>query len=207
MSFPDAEHGFIAVLNSFFPEYNCTKLIELYEFFVSSFFKLMNKQRNISSIAPELSGEDGWTEIEVFGSYGVGRPFITGDKSSDRIKVKYFKKESDNSFVARVWFGPSTEGPPGHVHGGSLAAVLDEAMGASAWIAGHSVVALKITVKYREMLPLGSVTTVEAWVSSVNGRKVLTKGKVFNEAGTVFTESEGLFINISPERFGEMTRH
>ncbi len=106
-----------------------------------------------------------------------------------------------------MWFGPSTEGPPGHVHGGSLAAVLDEAMGASAWIAGHTVVALKIAVKYRKMLPLGSVTTVEAWVSSVNGRKVLTQGRVFTEAGTVYTESEGLFIHIPPEKFGEMTRH
>ena len=166
----------------------------------------MSKQGNITLISPELSGEEGWTELENPASYGVGRNFVAGDRSSDRIKVKYFKKDCDNSFVARIWFGPSTEGPPGHVHGGCSAAVLDEAMGASAWIAGHTVVALKITVKFREMLPLGSVTTIEAWVSSVNGRKVLTKGKVFDETGTVYAESEGLYVNIPPERFGEMTK-
>ncbi|MDQ1296257.1 MAG: hypothetical protein QG611_235, partial [Bacteroidota bacterium] len=93
---------------------------------------------------PELSGEMGWSELKISDSYGSGRAFITGDISNDRIKVRYFKKDSDNSFVARVWFGPSTEGPPGHVHGGSMAAVLDEAMGASAWIAGHTVVAAKL---------------------------------------------------------------
>lgn len=73
--------------------------------------------------------------------------------------------------MARVWFGPSTEGPLGHVHGGSMAAVLDEAMGVSAWIAGQTVVAAKLAVKYRTMLPLGKVTTIEAWISSVKGKK------------------------------------
>jgi len=34
------------------------------------------------------------------------------------------------------------------------------------------------------------VDTVGAWVSSVNGRKVLTKGKVFNETGTIYSESK-----------------
>jgi acyl-coenzyme A thioesterase PaaI-like protein len=156
---------------------------------------------------PELSGEMGWSELKISDSYGNGRAFITGDISNDRIKVRYFKKNSDNSFVARVWFGPSTEGPPGYVHGGSMAAVLDEAMGASAWIAGHTVVAAKLAVKYRKMLPLGMITTVEAFISSVKGKKVITKGKVFDETGAVYTESEGLFIIIPLEIFGEMINH
>lgn len=39
------------------------------------------------------------------------------------------------------------------------------------------------------------------------GKKVITKGKVFDETGTVYTESEGLFINIPSEIFGEMINH
>lgn len=167
----------------------------------------MNELKGNTNNVPELSGEMGWSELKIPDSYGIGRAFITGDRSSDRIKVRYFKKDSDDSFVARVWFGPSTEGPRGYVHGGSMAAVLDEAMGASAWIAGHTVVAAKLAVKYRTMLPLGTVTTIEAWISSVKGKKVITKGKVFDETGTVYTESEGLFINIPSEIFGEMINH
>jgi len=167
----------------------------------------MNEQnRNIFN-ATELYGEMGWSELKIPDSYGVGRAFITGDRSSDRIKVRYFKKDSDNSFVARVWFGPSTEGPTGHVHGGCMAALLDEAMGASAWIAGHTVVAAKLTVKYRAMLPLGTVTTIEAWISSVKEKKVMTRGKIYDGTGTLYSESEGLFINIPSERFGEMKNH
>jgi len=167
----------------------------------------MSDQDNNTITLPELSGEKGWTELKIPDSYGNGRAFITGDRSSDRIKGRYFQKKSDNSFVARVWFGPSTEGPAGFVHGGSMAAVLDEAMGASVWLLGYTAVTAKISVEYRKMLPLGTVTTVEAKVKSISGKKVLTKGKIHNETGTVYSESEGMYINIPPERFGEMIKH
>lgn len=36
---------------------------------------------------------------------------------------------------------------------------------------------------------------------------MLSKGKVVDETGTVYTESEGLYIKIPPEKFGEMTQH
>ncbi|MDO9256901.1 MAG: PaaI family thioesterase [Bacteroidales bacterium] len=167
----------------------------------------MSDQDKNDITLPELSGEKGWTELKIPDSYGNGRAFITGDRSDDRIKGRYFQKDSDNSFIARVWFGPATEGPTGFVHGGSMAAVLDEVMGISAWIRGYTVVAARITVAYRKMLPLGTVTTIEAKVKSINGKKVITKGKIYNETGTVFTESEGLYINIPPERFGEMIKY
>lgn len=58
---------------------------------------------------PELSAEKGWTELEIPDSYGKGQAFITGDRNSGRLRVRYFIKDRDNSFIARVWFGPSTE--------------------------------------------------------------------------------------------------
>jgi len=168
---------------------------------------MMNNQDNNTIKHPEFTAKKGWIELEIPDSYGKGRAFITGDRNNDRLRVRYFVNDRDNSFIARVWFGPSTEGPAGFVHGGSIAAVLDEAMGIAAWIRGYTVVAAKITVHYRKMLPLGSVITVEAKVTSVNGKKVTTKGKIYDETDTLFTESEGLFINIPHERFGEMIKY
>lgn len=167
----------------------------------------MNNQDNNTIILPELSAEKGWTELKIPHTYGIGKAFITGDRNSDRIRVRYFKKDSDNSFVARVWFGPSTEGPPGFVHGGSMAAVLDEAMGASVWIQGYTAVSANLTVQYCKMLPLNSITTVEAKITSINQNKIKAKGSIYDETGALYTESEGLFINISPEKFKGMTKH
>lgn len=167
----------------------------------------MNDRDNNSIILPKLSAEKGWTELKIPDSYGIGKAFITGDRNSDRIRVRYFKKDSDNSFVARIWFGFSTEGPPGFVHGGSMAAVLDEAMGASVWIKGYTAVSANLTVQYRKMLPLNTITTIEAKVTSIKGSKIKTEGKIYDKTGTIYTRSEGLFINIPPEKFGTMTKH
>ena len=156
---------------------------------------------------PELPGEEGWTELKIPDTYGKGRAFITGDKTADRIKVRYFQKQSDKSFVARVWFGPATEGPAGFVHGGSMASILDEAMGASVWLLGFTAVAARISVDYRNMLVLGTITTVEAKVLSVNGRKIVSAGKIYDKAGAVYSESEGLYINLPAARFGKMIHY
>ena len=149
-------------------------------------------------IVPELTGEPDWVEIEIPDNFGFGRQFITGDSRTDRIRLRYFKRPSDNAFMARIWFGPAAEGPVGHVHGGSMASVLDEAMGIAAWIAGHIVVTVKLTVNYRKMLPLGSVTTLEAKIKAVNGRKVTTTGRIFNDKGETISKGEGFFIKLPP---------
>src|SRR6202035_4305602 len=95
-------------------------------------------------------------------------------------------------------------GPPGHAHGGSMAAVLDEAMGAAAWIARHVVVAVQLDTSSRRMLPLGTDTLLEAWVERVEGRKVWTRGRLLYERGAPFAEAQALFVTLDPERFGPL---
>jgi len=85
-----------------------------------------------------------------------------------------------------------------------MAAVLDEAMGAAAWMAGHMVVAAELISRFKKMLPLGTQCVVETRVSSVDGRKVRTEGFLLGEDGTVFTEAEGLFITLEAARFGDL---
>jgi len=155
---------------------------------------------------PNLEGEPGWIALEYPESLKDKPSFVIGDLSKDRLAVKYFIRKSDKRFFGKVYFGQEAQGPPDHAHGGSMAAVLDEAMGFAAWISGQTVVAAKITVEYFKMLPTGSVVTVEAWVESVKGRKVTTKGKIY--AGEkVFSSSEGLFINIPAEKFGDASHY
>ena len=59
--------------------------------------------------------------------------FVSSDKKSESLQVKYYLRKSDNHVIAYAWFGPKAEGPPNYAHGGSIAAVLDEAMGAVPW--------------------------------------------------------------------------
>ena len=155
----------------------------------------------------QLKAEEGWKELIFPKAYGVGKSFVGGDEKSKRLIVKYFIRRSDKRFIAKVYFGELAQGPPAHAHGGSMAAVLDEAMGLAAWAANHSVVAAKITIEYVAMLPLDTVTIVETWVEKTDGRKVWMKAEIKNSDNKVFSRGEGLYISLPVEKFGNQGFH
>ena len=143
---------------------------------------------------------DGWRPVDIEPA-GFGSRSFLSEPDDDRIRARYFERESDGALVGRVWFGPGAEGPPGFAHGGSTAAVMDEIMGTAAWVSGHAVVAASVTIDFREMVPLGSVTEIEAWVERTDGRKVHAGGLIRAADGTVLGEGEGLFVEVDPTQF------
>lgn len=143
--------------------------------------------------------------VDPFPQLAGGGAFVSGDPQSDRLRVRYFHRATDDVLVAFVWFGPGTEGPPGHAHGGSVASALDEAMGGAAWHAGYPVVAARITVDFREMVPIGIEATIEARIEQVDGRKIRTRGRLSGADGTVYADGEGLFIVLEPEHLERLT--
>lgn len=97
------------------------------------------------------------------------------------------------------------QGPPGHAHGGSLASVLDEAMGALLWDMGHKVVAAKLEFAYKAPTPLDVPLRVEAELVGRGGRSLRTAARIVLPDGTVSVEGEGIFVELGEqfsERFG-----
>jgi acyl-coenzyme A thioesterase PaaI-like protein len=92
-------------------------------------------------------------------------------------------------------FGAAYEGPPGHVHGGFVAAAFDEVLGFAQSITGNPGMTGTLTIRYRKPTPLYTELQFEAWVVRVEGRKIFTEGKVY--AGELLTaEAEGVFISF-----------
>ena len=150
---------------------------------------------------PALLPEPGWSEIRHPAAFGSHPTFVTGGDDTDRLRVRYYFRPDDEHLVGKAWFGPGAQGPPGHAHGGSISALLDEAMGFASWIAGLTVVAAEITIRFVEMLPLGQEVHFEAWVERVDGRKVLTGSQVLGVDGTIYGKGNGLFIVIDANQF------
>ena len=147
--------------------------------------------------------ENGWKRVTL-PHMVIGDSFVAGKPDDQRLQVRYFQDEGNRQLKGRVWFGPGTQGPPGHAHGGSIAAVLDEAMGGAAWLAGHTVVAAEITISYREMLPLETRCVIAARVVAVDGRKVRAEAEVKDHGGRVYATARGLFITLDQSKFREM---
>src|SRR5688572_19128845 len=128
--------------------------------------------------APLATPEAGWVPVEPFPS-----PEGTFLAESNHVRLAYFRKPADATLFAKAWFGSKTMGPPGHVHGGAMAATLDEAMGAAAWMNDYKCVAATITINFVAMLPIETETIVEAGIDRVDGRKIHLRGSIKNPSG------------------------
>lgn len=151
-------------------------------------------------VVPPAVAEPGWTPS--FRRLARAAPSfpVSGQLSGPRLRVAYFRRDVDGPLMAKVWFGPGTEGPPGCAHGGSIAAVLDEAMGAAAWMEGHKVVAAHLRVDFRLMVPIGTDATIEECVAGVDGRKIATRGRLLSPDGSVFAEARGVCVVLDEEQ-------
>jgi acyl-coenzyme A thioesterase PaaI-like protein len=84
-------------------------------------------------------------------------------------------------------------GPPGLVHGGVIALIFDELLGAAAVINECPGFTGTLTVKYLRGTPVRTTLTMEAFVERVEGRKTFVTGEIRN--GDVVTASAtGIFI-------------
>ena len=94
-----------------------------------------------------------------------------------------------------VRFGSAYEGPPGHVHGGFVAAAFDEVLGFVQSTTGQPGMTGTLKIRYRKPTPLDTELRFEATVQRVEGRKIFAEGRLY--AGDVLTaEAEGLFISV-----------
>jgi acyl-coenzyme A thioesterase PaaI-like protein len=106
------------------------------------------------------------------------------------VSLTVLEDEEGSHIEGVVCFGPAYEGPPGHVHGGLLAAMFDELLGFAQQGPGFTAT---LTIRYLRPTPLNRRLTLRASVERVDGRKRTIRGSCELD-GTVLAEAEGLFI-------------
>lgn len=122
-----------------------------------------------------------------------GSCFVCGNTNPNAIGLAWYA-ESDGSILSEFTFNEAQQGPPGHVHGGASAAVLDEAMGAAVWVAGLQVVAARLEVDYKHPLPLGQKVSIRARISEQHGRKTLANAEIVLENGEIAVAGKGIYV-------------
>jgi acyl-coenzyme A thioesterase PaaI-like protein len=97
--------------------------------------------------------------------------------------------------AARARLGMAYEGPPHGVHGGWVAALFDDVLGASQWLAGSRGVTAKLEVHYRHVTPLEEELRFEAWIESRRGRRIVARATC-HAGKTLTAEAEALFLTV-----------
>lgn len=97
--------------------------------------------------------------------------------------------------VTRAWtvFSSAYEGPPGGVHGGHIAAVMDEVLGVAQMSSGAAGFTGTLTVRFHALTPLGERIEYVARPVRQDGRKLHVHATA-TAGGVVVAEGEGLFI-------------
>jgi acyl-coenzyme A thioesterase PaaI-like protein len=102
------------------------------------------------------------------------------------------RADESGLIVADVQLGAAYEGPPGHLHGGVAALLLDHLMGVTASRSARPMMTGTLTLRYRRATPLGAVR-VEGWIDRHEGVKTIVGARILDADG-VTVEAEGIFV-------------
>ena len=147
--------------------------------------------------------------ISAAGTMGLGQPQdvrytrspLSGEFNPIAPPVTYEYGES--SITAMVRFNESYQGPPACVHGGMVAALLDDALGRTRHLTGRHCVTGGLTVSYKRPTPINADLTVEARIESVLERKFIVTGEIYHE-GQVTATAEAVFVFLADEKFNAL---
>jgi uncharacterized protein (TIGR00369 family) len=125
------------------------------------------------------------------------RCFGCGEANPVGLHLKFFLAE-DGTVVSNAAVPDTYEGPPGYVHGGMIATLLDETM--SKAVRSHGVVAMTrhMEVDYKRPVPSSAAVRMEGRVVRSEGRKHWVEARIVDAAGVELAAGKGLFIEIRP---------
>lgn len=116
-----------------------------------------------------------------------------------------FRHLGGGEIEARVEAAPDLAGPPGVIHGGIQAAMLDEVLGVAAHQGledGAHVVTADFRLRYRRPAPLEAPLRLRARLTRREGRDLFVEGEILGEEGAVLTRAEARWVRLDGGRDG-----
>ncbi|WP_046471652.1 PaaI family thioesterase [Allosalinactinospora lopnorensis] len=102
---------------------------------------------------------------------------------------------ADDGVRADVTLNATYQGPPGFVHGGWIAAMLDQALGSASAAAGMPGLTANLDVNYRKPTPLNTPLEIAARVSSMERRKVFVSAEIRHN-GEITAEGTAIMVQL-----------
>jgi acyl-coenzyme A thioesterase PaaI-like protein len=102
----------------------------------------------------------------------------------------------------RARLGRAYEGPPRGVHGGWVAALLDELLGSAQGLAETAGVTAILKIRYRDITPIDEDLRFEGWIHRDRGRTLIVRGTC-HAGDTVTADAEGVFVRVDFDEIQE----
>lgn len=133
------------------------------------------------------------------------RCFGCGAGNLRGMQLVFERDDARQRIVGRFRVDREFQGPPGYVHGGIIATLLDEAMGKVSRFSDVRTMTAELNVEYHRPVPVEEEIVVEAFQVERNGRWFVHHGEIRNAAGKLLAKGRGRFVVVNPERFASRT--
>jgi len=125
--------------------------------------------------------------------------FVCGLENPFGLKMHFYQTAPDE-VTTHYTVHPRYQGYPGVVHGGIVAAMLDEVTGRALMGAdpeqARFMFTARLEVKYRQNVPVGQPLRLVGKVQRDRGRTATARASIFAEDGSVLAEAEALLVAV-----------
>lgn len=119
--------------------------------------------------------------------------FVCGDQNKSGLQARFFELE-DGSVVSEFVAGERFQGYRNILHGGVLAAMLDEVMIKAVLAKGIFAVTAEISMRFRKPVMTGQKVKVEGKITEANRRITRTIGHAFAEDGSELASATATYV-------------
>jgi uncharacterized protein (TIGR00369 family) len=123
------------------------------------------------------------------------RCFGCGPANPAGLRLDFLRAE-DGTIVCQPTIPIIFEGPPGYVHGGIIATILDETMSKSVRALGVTAVTGQMEINYLRPVHSATPIRIEGRLLRTEGRKYWTEARIRDARGRELARSTGLFIEV-----------
>jgi len=131
--------------------------------------------------------------------------FICGLENSIGLKLKFYETAPGEVTVDHI-VPEEYQGYPGVVHGGVVAAMLDEVAGRTN-MGGDPprfMFTARLDIRYRQNVPTGQPLRIVGRSGKVKKRTATASAKIFGPEGSLLAEAEALLVNVPVDVAGEV---
>lgn len=132
--------------------------------------------------------------------------FVCGLENHHGLQLSFYE-DGNGQVIAETVVPEQFQGYPGVVHGGIVAAMLDEVAMRAAMIDDHNdfKVTAKMTLRYRNRIPVGEPLIMVGQMERAGGRAARARGEIRLPDGSIGAEVEALMVDYPSEIESEST--
>jgi acyl-coenzyme A thioesterase PaaI-like protein len=124
--------------------------------------------------------------------------FVCGVKNPFGLKLKFYES-APGEVTSEIILNEQYQGYPGTVHGGIVAAMLDEVSGRAFMGSGDNprfMYTARLEIRYRRHVPIGELLRLVGHAQKSRSHSATATGRIYDREGNLLAECDALLVDV-----------